>query len=293
MKQVDSYGNRVWQGFYPVLTYFGVYYLVFILAGMLAMTFSVIALEQAGGPMDYYVLLEQTALWLNRHNAEVCGVVALLMFPLIWLYRRMDVRASSEKRFHYASVGPHYYLVALVLGVAACLAVNGLLNLSGLMIRYQENLEEVGDILYQNRLPIELITIGIMMPVMEELLFRGLIQERMRGWMRPEFAILASAAVFSLYHGNTLQMIYTAVLGLILGYVYEKYHHILAPILVHIGANLVSVVASEKGIFNDIMQDEFKLVIFTGVFCLLIIGCIYVIHYHVNPALVQKEDETI
>ena len=63
---------------------------------------------------------------------------------------------------------------------------------------------------------------GILAPVTEEILFRGLIQRTLMPWGK-RFAILGSAFVFGIFHGNLLQTPYAFVVGLVLGYVACEY----------------------------------------------------------------------
>lgn len=63
---------------------------------------------------------------------------------------------------------------------------------------------------------------GLLAPVAEEILFRGFVQRSLRPFGR-RFAILGSAFLFGLFHGNLLQTPYAFLVGLVLGYVAEEY----------------------------------------------------------------------
>ena len=54
-------------------------------------------------------------------------------------------------------------------------------------------------------------------PIAEELLFRGFMQRRLLQRWPPAVAILVTAAVFAIFHGNLPQMIVAFVLGIWLG----------------------------------------------------------------------------
>ena len=53
--------------------------------------------------------------------------------------------------------------------------------------------------------------------------------------------MLISSAIFGIIHGNLVQFIYAFLIGMILSFVYEKFKNIWAPIILHAGANLLSV----------------------------------------------------
>lgn len=78
---------------------------------------------------------------------------------------------------------------------------------------------------------------GILAPITEEILFRGLVQRTLLPWGK-RFAILCSAFVFGIFHGNLFQAPYAFLVGLVLGYVACEYSIAWAMVL-HMMNNLV------------------------------------------------------
>ena len=78
---------------------------------------------------------------------------------------------------------------------------------------------------------------GILAPITEEILFRGLIQRSVLSFGK-KFAILVSSLTFGLFHGNLIQTPYAFVVGLVLGYVAAEYNILWAMVL-HMINNLV------------------------------------------------------
>lgn len=78
---------------------------------------------------------------------------------------------------------------------------------------------------------------GILAPITEELLFRGLVQRTLQPYGK-RFAILCSAFTFGIFHGNLLQAPYAFLVGLVLGYVASEYS-IAWAMLLHMMNNLV------------------------------------------------------
>lgn len=74
-------------------------------------------------------------------------------------------------------------------------------------------------------------------PLSEEILFRGYVLRSLRPYGR-RFAILGSALLFGLFHGNLLQGPYAFLVGLILGYLACEYS-IKWSIALHVFNNLV------------------------------------------------------
>lgn len=78
---------------------------------------------------------------------------------------------------------------------------------------------------------------AILAPVMEEILFRGLVFRGLRPYGK-RFAIFGSALLFGLFHGNLLQTPYAFLVGLILGWITAEYSALWA-IALHVFNNLV------------------------------------------------------
>lgn len=78
---------------------------------------------------------------------------------------------------------------------------------------------------------------SLLAPFFEEILFRGLVLRSLQPYGR-RFAILGSALLFGLFHGNLLQTPYAFLMGLVLGYVTMEYS-ILWAMALHLFNNLV------------------------------------------------------
>ncbi|MEE9201084.1 MAG: CPBP family intramembrane glutamic endopeptidase [Candidatus Brocadiales bacterium] len=78
-------------------------------------------------------------------------------------------------------------------------------------------------------------------PVTEEVLFRGFLQPALKEVMGGMKAILLTSFFFALIHFNLYIFIQIFILGLLLGYLYEKTGTLVAPLSVHILHNSVSL----------------------------------------------------
>lgn len=78
---------------------------------------------------------------------------------------------------------------------------------------------------------------GILAPITEEILFRGVIQRSLLPFGK-KFAIFASSLTFGLFHGNLIQAPYAFAVGLVLGYVAAEYNILWAMVL-HMINNLL------------------------------------------------------
>ncbi len=89
-------------------------------------------------------------------------------------------------------------------------------------------------------LPIVLLSGAIIAPIAEEIVFRGYLYKAFRDRFKPWYAIILSAALFSLIHLEWRAALQLFVIGIVLAYVYEETGNLMAPITLHILNNAVS-----------------------------------------------------
>ena len=83
-----------------------------------------------------------------------------------------------------------------------------------------------------------IISYGILAPLGEEIVFRGVVYGQLRKVLKVPYAVVLSGLAFGLFHGNLVQAVYATVIGCLLALVYEWYGTIAAPMLFHSVANL-------------------------------------------------------
>ncbi|MBB5263836.1 hypothetical protein HNP82_000934 [Catenibacillus scindens] len=231
-----SPGRRLWRLFSPILLYYGIVILISLMG-------SFIVTYQMAGEMAAMTMEEFTQdLMVRSLEATVpiyfaSGLIALI--PLALMMR-------SDRRGHMyvgdvrgKNIGALAY--CLIAGILSSLAVSIFVTISQAGQVFDGYAEATGEILSQS-LIMQVLSAGIVMPVVEEMIFRGLMYSRMKDFMTPRGALLLSSLIFGVYHGNVIQGIYGVVMGLLLVFVYEKYQTLAAPVLCHIGANAVSIV---------------------------------------------------
>ena len=163
--------------------------------------------------------------------------------------------------------------ILFVLGGCAALAVNILLAL----IQFTTSSEVYNEVAEkQFALPLwaGIILYGMVSPLAEEVVFRGIVYNRLRRQYTRGIAIVGSALIFGVYHGNIVQAFYGFVLGILIAVLYEKYASFLAPVLLHSAANIfVYVVTSVAFLQGKCMNWP----VFIGsavVFVVLLAGCL-------------------
>ena len=88
-----------------------------------------------------------------------------------------------------------------------------------------------------------IISIAIMAPLVEELLFRGAIQGYMlRKGMKPLYTILIASAIFGIVHMNPIQIPFAFAIGLIFGWLYYRTGSVVPGIVGHFINNSIACI---------------------------------------------------
>ncbi len=90
-----------------------------------------------------------------------------------------------------------------------------------------------------------LLFIGILAPILEEIFYRKLVLDRLRRFGDAP-AILISAVLFGLVHGNFGQFFYAAMMGAVFGFIYLKTGRLRYTVLLHMAINLWGAVLSTE-----------------------------------------------
>ncbi len=93
-----------------------------------------------------------------------------------------------------------------------------------------------------------LISILVVAPILEEFLFRGLLQTYLKNYLGKKGAIFVAALLFGLFHFNSAQGVGNISIilslfsfGCFLGFIYERQGSLLASISLHATFNAVNV----------------------------------------------------
>lgn len=88
-----------------------------------------------------------------------------------------------------------------------------------------------------------LLFVGIIAPIIEEIIFRGIMLDKLRCY-GDKTAMWITALTFGFFHLNTTQVIYATALGILFAYVAIRTNRIIYSIILHMGVNIMgSVVA--------------------------------------------------
>lgn len=84
------------------------------------------------------------------------------------------------------------------------------------------------------------VTIAVIPPIVEELLFRGMILGALRKY-GDTFAVVGSALLFGMYHGNFVQMVFAFIAGLVMAQAVIRTGSLWTSIIIHFFNNSISI----------------------------------------------------
>ncbi len=283
----ENYGKRIWHLWGPIVIKWAIAISVsMISSGIFTMMYmvahqdmSMAAMQSEEQMMNLYdSIMEQFV----GFSTAIEGVAAFVTIPVMLVLFHKDRVRERMTGFIPNKKAPLWkYAAGLLMALAMSLGLNNLIiigNLSDISDSYQATMEAF----YASSLPVQIIVLGILMPMSEELVFRGLLFKRLRERGTYLQSALYSALVFGFMHMNLVQMMYGFVLGMMLAYFYEKYGSVKAPIAAHIAMNLLSVFATKFELLDWLIEDHMRIGIVT-VACAFVASTMFV--------LVQRIDE--
>lgn len=165
------------------------------------------------GPVQYMRLEQPNNKWVM---ALVGVVIFILMLPLndwlSWWNRQLDFGRASTILHEYAD-------------------------------KAQEMLDKMLSLTGAGDLVLQLFVVALIPAICEEVFFRGTLQQILRDWFgNQHVAVVVTALVFSLAHGDIYGLVPRFVLGLLLGYFFFLSGSMLVNIAAHFANNAFCVV---------------------------------------------------
>lgn len=223
MKKTKGY--RIWQVIYPV----GIYYVVSSLAYF--------GLELLLGASEESYMMRQL----------ICAAATI---PFVMSFYRQDKQLEDtvygKRRLEWNLTLVRDIVLAAASGMLLGIAVNNIIAMTPL-IDMSAGFSEANQSFFAGQMIYELLGSCLLIPIAEELLYRGVVYKRLRLLFGVMPAIVFSALIFGLMHVNVVQLLYAGILGLLLAFLMERTGRLYAPILGHIAANLAAVVRQETG----------------------------------------------
>lgn len=230
-----SKAMQIWKIIYPVFLYFAVTILVLYLIN---------------------------GFWPETSDSKLFQqlLTSLAVLPMLYIMYR-DGYTKKEKSKKY-----NVYTAAVMFVTGGCFAVawNTFLGMTKIT-EYSAAYEQAAETFYTGRMLLEIFALCIVIPVAEELLYRGIVFQRSVDFLGSRAAIVVSAIIFGLVHMNLVQFVYASVFGILLAYVTDLTGRLDGAIAAHMAANLTSVLRAETGLLS-FLDNRANVQIFIMVF---------------------------
>ena len=284
MEQRQRGGRGFWYIWGSVIIKLGIAYLVYMAA---AAIFSALYLiQKTGGDADAMMQIAQSAAQTSQLYDEISnemmnwvvyieGAAALVTIPVMLFLFHRDSKKEKELGIVTAKADLWKYIAIVFMFAAMSLGLNNLIFLSDLSSA-SETYSDTMQTLYGQGFWTQILILGILMPICEELVYRGLVFKRLRYTSPFWAAAVYSSLIFAFTHGNLVQGLYGFLMGMMFCYVYEKYASVKAPILAHVTANILSVIGTKFQWFDWLFADPMRVGVST-VLCAFIASSIYVL----------------
>ncbi len=236
---------------------------------------------KCGGYFGWYYLINIGAailLYIAHPNEDPIALTEKYTLALTLLVNAVFILSVSvfyNNKSHYSSFGERVMIRPLnrkvipyiiCISISALFIVNIVVNSAVALKIFPESwiklMEQNSSMIIAGSPALQILCVGIVGPIAEEILFRGLILGSLSRTCNKWLAIIASSLVFGLVHGHPIGIIYATCLGLLLGWIYCKTGSLLSVILFHIVYNLLSVLMPEMSPAMFLMITAMSFVVF-------------------------------
>jgi membrane protease YdiL (CAAX protease family) len=195
---------------------------------------------------------------LNQYYMLVGMLPAyIVIVPVLFLiFRNVGYEAIPVKKFSAGQLVSAFFICYAFMYIGNI--IGSILNMIVSAVVKVEARNVLQEVLETGTIYQTIFIMVICAPIIEEIMFRKILIDRLHKY-GDAVAIVVSALMFGLYHGNITQFVYATLIGLVLGYVYAKSGNIRYSIILHMIINFIGSVLSqlvmEKSGYLDIVEQ--------------------------------------
>ena len=244
IKESDSGSNRpihpvmqIWRVIYPILIHLGISMAVSIAFSMFFI-WKVISGTDISNNYDVVEKINSSTLYQLILTSVLSGVITFFLYWKDQQRRKAGFLGQGED---FVWSPPVIWFSVIILAIAGSQMLNDLILVFRLNEIFPYYSQMTDDTMTGQPVWLLFLTVGLLAPAAEELIFRGLVFRRMKDFMNPWAAIILSALLFGIYHGNMIQFLYASLMGILLAVIYHRTGTLWTSILAHVVANLWSL----------------------------------------------------
>ena len=204
-------------------------------------------------------------------DATLAGILSIVFYIF---YRKVFAKKKAEVSLSIPKGAAFSVVIGFGVGGMAMIWLNlvdFLASYSKLLAKKAESFSSLYDDMEQGAFIWTFLAIVVLGPLIEEILFRGIIFRSFENVTNMAgFPILLSGVMFGIWHGSFIQGVYTAITGIILGYLIKKSRSLFIVVIAHgvnnLSGNLPPFLDTD---FNNMLLDILSYICIIPMFLIL------------------------
>lgn len=202
------------------------------------------------GEMMTPEMMEEMRTLLSERVMDSAGILVILSgfctILVLWLFfviRKKKFTVEAE----IVPFEKKQWIPVIGMGIGIGLFFNGILSLLPIPEDIMGSYAQSSSGLFEQPMWVAILSNIIVGPVVEEVVFRGLMSTRLRKAMPTVVAVLITSVLFGVMHGHILWAAYATLLGILFSITAIKCKSTLASIVVHMIVNTMGTVLAYSG----------------------------------------------
>lgn len=189
--------------------------------------------------------------YINNHLILIILITLIIFLPIFcYKFKKNGGVLKRDKKIIYV--------------VLPSISITILLNLIIMNINKLYNIPNLNNDI--NMWFILIISSGIVGPILEELLFRGIVYNDLKKFNTVKCSMILCTIIFALFHESISQIIYAFIIGYLLIYLYKSTNNLSYPIFFHMISNTTVVILNNILLSMNLLYSSIFIILFLSLF---------------------------
>lgn len=248
---------RLWNMISPPALYMFIQMGVELAVALITIIYENVKMYKTYGMINDAQAVTEKVQQMTEVNASyitvVSAVMAVIFFGRMYLRERNSFLKENNKEINI--------FVMIAFGVMLSMAAGSILSAMNIDNIYG-SYEKTSSLLLNGNIVYRLFALGVITPAAEEIIFRGLVFNRVKKQYGSLYGIVVSSLMFGVFHFNLVQGLYAFIIGMAFAYCYELTGDLKVPVYMHMSINVLTVLSDYYGL-NSITDGNtvFKVVL--------------------------------
>lgn len=248
---------RLWNMISPPALYMFIQMGVELAVALITIIYENVKMYKTYGMINDAQAVTEKVQQMTEVNASyitvASAVMAVIFFGRMYLKERNSFLKENNKEINI--------FVMIAFGVMLSMAAGSILSAMNIDNIYG-SYEKTSSLLLNGNIVYRLFALGVITPVAEEIIFRGLVFNRVKKQYGRLYGIVVSSVMFGVFHFNLVQGLYAFIIGMAFAYCYELTGDLKVPVYMHMSINVLTVLSDYYGL-NSITDGNtvFKVVL--------------------------------